>query len=218
MSSEEEDEFPVLAEDQQMPRQTPGEVGEALTAKLPKGISGDLLTEEELADHLVRAAGFNLQTGPRTELLILPVVGNNTMNGLVGKSMDCKQLFDLFQSGPMKQCEEVLVIVRGEGNTVLIPDCSNTESVPFRVSSRSGTPKAREFNSGQAIEVSKTFDCESFQQKLTKHYMAKVNFFVIRCVLPYTTPQNAVKNATFAASSLYASHTGFLGAGMSVRE
>ena len=58
MSSEEEDEWPVLAEDQQMPRQTPGEVSEALTAKLPKGISGDLLTEEELADHLVRAAGF----------------------------------------------------------------------------------------------------------------------------------------------------------------
>ena len=218
MSAEEQDEFPIFAEDQEMPRQHPSEVPALLTTKLPKQFLGEFTTDEELADHFVRSAGYHLLPGARCVVKILPVLENSRLDTLVGETEDCEQLYARFQSGAMNQCQEIVIVVRGEGNRVLVPDCSTTQNIPVRVSSRSGTKLAREFHSGQIIEVSKTFSCESVSMELRKFYAAKVKDFVIRCVPPYTAKTTGKNTFTFKSSSLLATHLGFLGSGMTVRE
>ena len=124
-----------------------------------------------------------------------------------------------FQQGAMRQCKEICVFIEGAGNTILIPDCSNNKTVPAHISKRGSGINSLSFSSGQPVEVSRSFYCESIGgTNLRKYWVANAEAFVIRGLIPYKNSGRSTMYPTSSASCLYVVHTSLLGTGMPVRK
>lgn len=187
--------------------------------RLPRVFTDLKKTEPELCKEFCRAAGFVLTDGPRFEGTLFPVMARKQISDMVAVNDNSETMMKVFQHGAMKQCREICVFIQGKGNGILIPDSSNNQTIPVHPSKRGSGISALKFVSGEPIEVSKSFHCQSIGgTDLRKYYVAEIELFMIRCVIPYTRPGNSSNFPTFAGSCLYAVHTSFLGTGMTVRK
>ena len=217
MADSEDEELRQPAEEHQMQR-GPDEM-EGVTAMLPKLKFLESCTlDTDVAKEVALMAGFKLAVGPRVAFEFYNTIETRDLDEMVSKSADSAALMSTFQKNSSHKCKELVLVVKGPGNVITVPDILNGSKIPLRMPTRSQGVTAGTFTSGGIIEVGKSFRVPSIPSgSVFKYFAAKLTTMIIRCRYPLAQSQNG-EYKTFSKSSLSVIHVGATGSGMTVRQ
>ena len=164
---------------------------------LPKYILGNFSSREQLALHLCKIAGYQLELGNRHVTEIWPLIDQKLVGELIGATTDIDSLKAEFCKLKAGNIPEIVIFVEGKDDSISINDYGSLWPIPQTTSRKSTACNYEEFHVGDVVEVSESYSAGKDQPEFRMAHAAQISSLLVRVTLA-PRGNNCLTSAVYA--------------------